>query len=204
MHVKAGLWGSLCDLAAEDAWVPAALPVRPPTRQLLPRAGPEPAVLPWPRFVLLCAAEHACVWGGRARCQARPARRRQRRRLGGWDRPGGESLHASAARGRLAHEPSVRILRRGVRAAASPACLSARRPRLHRPRVCVRPAPLDSPLIADLCPRRTPSLPGRPFKVPRAICFLFIGGHGGGERRPLQVLSSASIDPQAGLALSPR
>lgn len=73
-----------------------------------------------------------------------------------------------------------------------------------RPRVCVRPAPLDSPLIADPCPRRTPSLPGRPFKVPRAICFLFIGGHGGGEKRPLQVLSSASIDPQAGLALSPR
>lgn len=130
MHVKAGLWGSLCDLAAEDAWVPAALPVRPPTRQLLPRAGPEPAVFPWPRFVLLCAAEHVCG-GGRARCQARPARRRQRRRLGGWDRPGGESLHASAARGRLAHEPSVRILRRGVRAAAGPACLSARRPRLH-------------------------------------------------------------------------
>lgn len=74
---------------------------------------------------------NTCVGGGRARCQARPARRRQRRRLGGSDRPGGESLHASAARGRLAHEPSVRILRRGVRAAAGPACLSARRPRLH-------------------------------------------------------------------------
>lgn len=87
----------------------------------------------------LCSRTRVCVGGGRARCQARPARRRQRRRLGGSDRPGGESLHASAARGRLAHEPSVRILRRGVRAAAGPACLSARRPRLH-PTPCVRQA----------------------------------------------------------------
>lgn len=202
--MKAGLWGSLCDLAAEDAWVPAALPVQPPTRQLLPRAGPEPAVFPWPRFVLLCAAEHVCR--GRVEHDARPAR------------PGGGRGAAWAAGTGQAGSHCTRpppgadwLTSRPCGSCAGacelpPAPLASRLavPGSTRPRVCVRPAPLDSPLIADPCPRRTPSLPGRPFKVPRAICFLFIEGHGGGEKRPLQVLSSASIDPQAGLVLSPR